>query len=115
VRGEDQHYSPANCLDENKDTYWATDDDVHTGTLELSFPSASRMKYVVLQEYIPLGQRVKSFHIEAWTNNQWTKVAEGTTIGYKRIIRIEPVSTERIRISITNSRACPLISNVELY
>jgi len=35
--------------------------------------------------------------------------------GYKRILRIDPVMTSKIRINISDSKACPLISNVEIY
>jgi alpha-L-fucosidase len=70
----------------------------------------------LLQEYIKLGQRVKSFTIEVLQNGQWEQVANATTIGYKRIIRLEnPVETEKIRINVLDSKACPVISNVEIY
>jgi alpha-L-fucosidase len=81
----------------------------------MDLPKASTVKYIVLQEYIKLGQRVQSFTVEAWKDNAWQKVAEGTTIGYKRILRIEPVKTSRIRVNITGSKACPVISNAEIY
>jgi alpha-L-fucosidase len=69
----------------------------------------------VLQEYIQLGQRVKSFTVEAWKDNSWQKIAEGTTIGHKRILKIDLVETSKIRINITDAKACPVISNVALY
>jgi alpha-L-fucosidase len=42
-------------------------------------------------------------------------VAEGTTVGYKRILRFPAATAERIRINIHRSRACPTLSNLELY
>ncbi len=69
----------------------------------------------MLQEYIKLGQRVKAFTIEAWVDDAWQEVAYGTTIGYKRILKIDPVTTEKVRISIMDSKACPVISNVEIF
>jgi alpha-L-fucosidase len=62
-----------------------------------------------------LGQRVKSFQVKAWNNEQWETVSEATTIGYKRILRIDPMKTTRIRIEITDSKACPVITNVAIY
>jgi alpha-L-fucosidase len=73
------------------------------------------VKYILLKEYIQLGQRIKSFHIEIEREGVWKKVAEATTIGYKRILKIEPVLTNKIRISITSTKACPIISDVEIY
>ncbi|MDD4921787.1 MAG: alpha-L-fucosidase [Bacteroidales bacterium] len=114
-RGKSVLYSPKNMTDKDKNTYWATDDAVKTGNFEIKFNQPKTVSYILLQEYIRLGQRVKSFTVEVWKNNRWEKVSEGTTIGYKRIMRIAPVTTSRIRVGITDSKACPLISNVEVY
>jgi alpha-L-fucosidase len=69
----------------------------------------------LLQEYIKLGQRVKSFNVEVFSDDRWTKVAEGTTIGYKRILKLGPTTASKVRINITAAKACPLISNIEVY
>jgi alpha-L-fucosidase len=115
IRGGSKKYSPENLTDNNAETYWATDDDQKTGTVELSLDQPSEIKYIMLQEYIMLGQRVKAFNVEAWVENSWLQVAEGTTIGYKRILKIAPVQTNRVRITIRDAKACPVISNVEIY
>ena len=114
-RGNSKTYSPNNVTDGNKNTFWATDDNVTTGNLEIHLAKPSTVKYIVLQEYIKLGQRVKAFSIEAWKDNQWQTVARETTIGYKRILEVEPIQTNKIRITFTDSKACPVISNVEVY
>lgn len=114
-RGNDNHYAPANIVDEDEDTYWATDDGVNTATIEVTLKEPKVIRYIQLQEYIRLGQRVRAFHVEVMTGGEWKKIAEGTTVGYKRILQLEPVTTDRIRISITDSRACPLISDIGLY
>jgi alpha-L-fucosidase len=108
-------FSAAKVNDNNKETYWTTADDVTTGSLEINFDVEKEVRYVMIQEYIRLGQRVKAFTIEAWKENAWRQIAKGTTIGYKRILKVDPVQTERIRINITDSKACPLISNVEFF
>ena len=114
-RGEADAYAAANVTDGNKDTYWATDDNVTTGSLEISLGKVQPVKYIVLQEYIKLGQRVKSFNVEVWKDNAWQKVAEATTIGYKRILKLDPIETDKVRVTITASKACPVISAVEVY
>ena len=115
TRGNSPLYKAANITDNNTNTYWATDDDQTTGSFEMDLQTAKEIKYILLQEYITLGQRVESFTVEAWQNNGWKKVAEGTTIGYKRILKIDPVTTSKIRVTITGAKACPLISNAALY
>jgi len=114
-RGQSYLYAAANVNDGNKETYWATDDHENTGALTIELRKKSRIQYVIVQEYIRLGQRVKSFTIAVWKDDAWQTVAAATTIGHKRIIKIDPVTTKKIRINITDSKACPLISNVEIY
>ena len=114
-RGNAKEYSPSHMTDGNRNTYWATDDNVPTGSFEIDLGKSATIKYVLLQEYIRLGQRVKSFTVEAWKDNGWVKIAEGTTIGYKRILKIDPIQTTKIRVTITDSKACPVIANVEVY
>lgn len=115
-RGEADQYAAKNITDGNKDSYWATDDEVTSGNFEIDLGATQTVKYFLIQEYIQLGQRVKSFTVDALINGQWQKVAEGTTIGYKRILKLEhTTTTNKIRVNITSSKACPVISNVEVY
>lgn len=115
VRGNAAAYAASNVTDNDNDTYWATDDEVTTASLEIDMGKVQTIKYVMLQEHIALGQRVKAFDVEAWTDGAWQKVASATTIGYKRILKITPVKTGKLRINITDSKACPVISNVAFY
>ncbi|MEI6139936.1 MAG: alpha-L-fucosidase [Mariniphaga sp.] len=114
-RGSSKLYSPSNVTDGNKETYWATDDNVTTGNLTIELGSKKQIKYISLQEYIKLGQRVKGFTVFVWKNNSWAEAIQGTTIGYKRILKIEPVETDKVKIEIKASKASPLISNVSIY
>jgi len=114
-RGNSQEFAAKNLVDGNKETYWATDDNIRTASIEIGLGKKQTVNYIVIQEYIKLGQRVKSFSVEVWENNKWQSVATETTIGYKRIVKINPVSTEKIRIQITDAKACPVISNIEVY
>lgn len=114
-RGQAAAYAASNLTDDNAGTYWATDDDKTTGQLEVTLPVAAAVQYIVLQEYVQLGQRVKSFTVEALTKDGWKKITEGTTIGYKRILKIAPIHTTKVRVSITDAKACPVISNLEIY
>lgn len=113
-RGSNNLYAPANLIDEDEDTYWATDDGVNAASIEITLKEPKTLRYIQLQEYIRLGQRVKSFQVEVMTGGA-KKISDGSTIGYKRILPLEGVSTDKVRISITDARACPLISNIGLY
>jgi len=114
-RGHDATYAPSKLTDGNAETYWATDDNVKTGTIDVTLNGTKPVKYIVLQEYIKLGQRVKSFSVAVWKNKAWQTVATGTTIGYKRILKITPTETSKVRITISDARACPVLSNLQVY
>jgi alpha-L-fucosidase len=115
VRGNAPQFSASRITDGDLKTYWATDDGISTESLTIDLGKSQKVKYVVIREYIRLGQRVKSFEIEVMKNGQWVKQASGTTIGYKRIVAIEPVETNSIRVKILDARACPVISEISVY
>jgi len=117
VRGKDARFAASRVTDGNRDTYWATDDGVLQGQIEIDLgPTPATFDVVQLQEYIRLGQRVRAFRIEALTaSGDWVAVAKGTTIGYKRLLRTPLTTTNRIRLRILDCRACPTINCVALF
>lgn len=117
VRGNSDVYAANNLTDGNKDSYWATDDGVTTATLEIDLGKSTTFNRVLLQEYIPLGQRIAAFTVAAWDSatNSWVKLADATTIGFRRILRVPSTTTDKLQITINESLAEPLLSNFELY
>ena len=114
-RGNSDKYNASMVTDGDKETYWATNDEEKTGNLVIDLGAPKLVSFVMIQEYIKLGQRVKSFSVEIAKDGKWLPVAKGTTIGYKRILRIFPTEAQNIRIVISDSKACPVISNVEVF
>ncbi len=115
TRGERDEFSAASLMDNNPESYWATDDGVTTGTIEIDLGKVETVKYVMLQEYIKLGQRVRSFKVSVNKEGKWEKVADATTIGYKRILELGPVETDKVRIEITDSKAGLVIKSVSVF
>src|SRR5665647_858687 len=115
VRGNANEFGAANAIDNDKDTYWATDDDVTTALLTIDFDKPTMFNRFMAQEYIRLGQRVKAFTVEAFVDGNWKEIAKATTIGYKRIIRFPSVEATKVRFNITDSKSCPVISNIGIY
>jgi alpha-L-fucosidase len=115
TRGNSRKYKPGNINDGKKETYWTTDDNTIAASLELNLGQPASLNRLLVQEYIQLGQRVQQFTLEAFVNDTWQEITSGTTIGYKRILRFETVETNKIRFNIIKSKACPVISNLELY
>ncbi|MGB4015795.1 alpha-L-fucosidase [Petrimonas mucosa] len=59
---------------------------------------------VMLQEEIRKGQRVERFKVEGLIGNEWRTLAEGTTIGYKRLVKFDDCAPSRLRITIADTR-----------
>lgn len=114
-RANSKEYKPQNLLDDNYDSYWASDDDVVTPWIEIDLNKNTQLNRILLQEYIPLGQRVSEFKVDAWIDNAWKEIASATTIGYKRILRFPSLETQKIRVSIQGSLASPILNNISLY
>ena len=118
TQSRSKNYLPTQITDGNYDTYWATSDGVTSASLTFHFHESTALNRILLQEYIPLGQRVKAFNIEAYYNNQWHPIDVGeetTTIGYKRILRFATIQADQLRIHFTDSRGPLTINNIEAY
>lgn len=111
-------WSPGKVSDCKYDTYWATEDGVTSSSLTFNLKKPTLLNRILIQEYIPLGQRVKAFNIEVQTKNSWQPVNVGeetTTVGYKRILRFPAVEADQVRINFTDARGPLVINNVEAY
>lgn len=122
IRGE--RFNATQLTDGDWDSYWATPDGVTSGIITFSFAQPTKVNRLMLQEYIPLGQRVKSFTVEALVKERSAKQAkwvqmdcgeETTTIGYKRLLRFPTVEATGLRINITDARGPLCINNVEAF
>ena len=119
------NYGIDNVTDDDKDTYWATDDGDLSASITLEWEEQQSLYYVMLMEYIKLGQRVKSFTIETSLDGEtWTKRASGstTTIGYKRIVPLggstssyTAVKAKYLRITIDDARGCPTLHTLSVF
>ena len=69
----------------------------------------------MIQEDISKGQRIESFLVEAYKDGSWIHMAEGTTVGYKRLVRFSDTRPERIRVTIRSARGVANIAAVGLF
>lgn len=115
IRGNDKAYGAANAVDADPETYWTANDDVRQCWFQILFAESRAFDRVVIQEYLPLGQRVAAHDIQVYGPGGWKTVASGTTIGHKRIHRLPETSASRIRIRITDAQAVPAIQSIGLY
>ena len=84
-------------------------------TKEYNVKPGAMVNTFLIQEDIAQGQRVEDFLVEAYSNGTWQYAAEGTTVGYKRLLRFSDCQPEKIRVTLRGARGTANISNVGLY
>lgn len=99
--------------DGNDATYRIADSRIPV--IELSLDGEKSFDRLMLQEKITVGQRVEKFKVEAMINGKWKTISEGTTIGYKRLMRFPELTTNQVRLTILKSRATPALATFGLY
>lgn len=132
VRGDDARFAGTALTDGDIESYWCPEDGTTTPSAEIVLPQATTFDVIRLREQIRLGQRVESFKVEAWLNNQWETIVapgnpgeqesefhlrggKGHTIGNQVMRWLEaPVTTDKLRLTITGAKACPCISEFSL-
>lgn len=101
--------------DGNDGTHFTPKNNDTTATLELEFKKPQTFSVLSLQENIRLGQRIERFVLEYWNGSDWQKATEGTTVGYKRLRRFEPVTAKKLRLRILSARLNPYLAELGLY
>jgi alpha-L-fucosidase len=102
-------------LDEKYNTYFTTKAKDTTTIIELVLPANQTFDVLSLQENIAIGQRIENFVLEYKDGNEWKQLAEGSTVGYKRLIRFKEITAKELRLKILSSRQNPTISEFGLY
>ena len=116
VKANTKGVNPKALLDNDYDT--STEADVTGRAFECTFKTKKAITTNVLsiQEDIRKGQRVEEFIFE-YKNAQgkWQKATEGTTIGYKRLIKFDTITSKEFRLKIVSARKKSYISEFGLY
>jgi len=109
-------FEPANVLDGDTDTCWMPPDWTTEADLTITLAGERTFNVIMFQEQIrDFGQRIAKFAVDVQQDGKWQQVAEGQTVGYKRICRFPDITERKVRIRILDSRVCPTIANVGLY
>lgn len=116
VRGNDKQYGPANLVDGRADTYWATDDRVTSPDVTIDLGRPVKFQVIRLREAIGLGQRIDAVTLERWQPEGWEKLATASSIGARRLIRLEtPMIAARLRLRIDQASASPALSEFAVF
>ena len=92
-----------------------TPGDAQRAVAEVQFRAPAMVHTVDLAEQIVEGQRVAAFTLEGFDGNAWTPLQRGTTIGYRRLARWDPVTPDAIRVTVTDAVELPLPLEIRLF
>ena len=82
----------------------------------LSWDEPRTFNVISLREHLLDGQRVEAFALDAWEGEQWREFARATSIGNRRLIRLdENIETSRVRLRIVGTRAPAQIREFALF
>ena len=76
---------------------------------------ATTFDTIEIGEDLSKGQNVTEFTVEAEINGKMTAIASGTSIGNKKLIRLNPVTTKTVAINVTKHHGDVHISRFGLY
>jgi len=114
--GNNVKFGPQNLLDNDRYSYWATDDKVTTPQLTLNLHRNKTFNIIRLRENIKLGQRIEAVAVDAFEDGKWEQIATATSIGGNRLIRLaQNVTTNKVRLRITKSPVCIALSDFGLF
>ena len=107
-----------NVLDTAYHTYWAA--SCKDAELTLTLDSVTEFDIIVIQEYIPLGQRITKVNLLLDPDDGLYSYTFGdkplcTTVGYKRIIRLDhPIRWQKLVFQF-EGMAPPVVNRIALY
>ncbi len=114
-RLNDQKFSPKNITDDNPETFWTTDDGITNVELEIDLGGTITFDRIMLQEAIALGQRIGAFDVSVFQDGAWKLLISGTTIGYKRLLKIPVTMASKIKIQVKKANNPPTLSEFGLF
>lgn len=109
-------YGPERLLDNDRYSYWATDDNITTPQLIIDMHRQKTFNIIRLRENIKLGQRIDEAAVDAWQNGVWKEIARVTSIGGNRLIRLpKDINTNKVRLRIIKAPVCIALSDFGLF
>ncbi|MCD6354137.1 MAG: alpha-L-fucosidase [Prolixibacteraceae bacterium] len=81
---------------------------------KLKFKSTQHISFVVIQEDIRFGEHIRNYQLLGKTNGQWTSIAQGESVGHKRIEKVNG-KFDTIKLEITENVGTVKLKNFACY
>jgi alpha-L-fucosidase len=85
------------------------------GAIQYELRRPATFRVLRVREDIRYGQRIDAIAIDRWDSQGWQEIAAATSVGPRRLIRLEkPITAQRLRLRIQSS-APPLVNEFALF
>ncbi len=81
----------------------------------LQFPGKQKINHTIIQEEIKNGERIRTYTIDGLVNGKWERLADGQSVGHKRIQQFSDVECSKLRLQINKTLSEPLITNFSAF
>ena len=109
-----EDFACCHLTDGRKTSSWASDAELPI-SLELDLGAPEAFDVIELREDLKMGQRIAAFHVQVELDGVWQEFGSGYTVGHKRLLRGSVVEAQKIRVTITEAQALPLLTKISLY
>jgi len=82
---------------------------------EVDLGGPRRFNVAMIKEDIREGQRTEAFALDIWNGTDWTEIARGTTIGWKKLLRFPVVEAVKVRARILEARTRGRLGSLGLF
>ena len=72
--------------------------------LTIDFGKSMTFDRISIQENITKGQSIERAHLEYWNGTDWHLIQAFTTVGYKRLLRFEAVTAQKVRLTVLEAK-----------
>lgn len=115
ANSESGEHKVNNIITDNYDSFYTPTEGVANPVITVKFNHPVKLGNIVLKENILYSQRIESFSVDINENGFFKTIYNGTVVGYKRIVKVNGIKTDCIRIRITDSRKEPTLAFLGIY
>lgn len=83
--------------------------------VQLVFDKPTSVNHTILMEDYREGHRIRAYRVEGLVNGKWILLAEGTSVGRKKIDQFQDQLVSSVRMTVTRHAAMPMIRSFSVY
>ncbi len=107
--------APENILNDDRNEFYAAEDCCTTPELIFDLDGEKTFNTFILEEVIELGHRVTGFEVSAFVDESWKQLYKGECIGYRSAQHFPTVTTDKVKIKITDALHAPVLRKFSLH